>query len=166
MLFNALKLNRRHLYGIRNYSSQSNAQHLQKSLSSDTIRNMFLDYFTAKQNHRFIRSSPVVPHCDATVPFVNAGMNQVDFRLTFIHQFIDNENHGNVSLSIFSSKISFWTMCKHHAEQLLIHRNAFESVVNIMISMLSALTDTITPFSKCWAIGHSAIISKYFKRSN
>ncbi|KAJ8895228.1 hypothetical protein PR048_000553 [Dryococelus australis] len=29
-----------------------------------------------EHGHTFIRSSPVVPFCDATVPFVNAGMNQ------------------------------------------------------------------------------------------
>lgn len=103
MLFNAVKLNRRHLYGLRKYSSQSNARHVQKSLSSDSIRSIFLDYFTAKQNHRFIRSSPVVPHCDATVPFVNAGMNQVHFRLTFF----TNISHRKKSQNRFSFYFQF-----------------------------------------------------------
>lgn len=82
MLFNAIKLNCRHLHAFRKYSSKSNAQHVRKSLSSENIRNIFLDYFTTKQHHQFIRSSSVVPYCDPTVPFVNAGMNQVRFSIS------------------------------------------------------------------------------------
>ncbi|KAG4069870.1 hypothetical protein HA402_009577 [Bradysia odoriphaga] len=37
---------------------------------------MFLNYFVEEHSHKFIRSSPVIPFCDPTVPFVNAGMNQ------------------------------------------------------------------------------------------
>lgn len=46
--------------------------------SSKVIRQEFLDYFIKENNHKFIRSSPVVPFCDPTVAFVNAGMNQVN----------------------------------------------------------------------------------------
>lgn len=46
-------------------------------VSAAKIRKTFLDYFVEYHNHRFIRSSPVAPFCDPTVPFVNAGMNQV-----------------------------------------------------------------------------------------
>lgn len=61
----------------RRYSSKFNFKTDFDELSSTKIRNMFLDYFIEKHNHKFIRSSPVVPFCDPTVPFVNAGMNQV-----------------------------------------------------------------------------------------
>lgn len=41
------------------------------------IREQFLNYFIKDKNHSFVRSSPVVPFCDNTLAFVNAGMNQV-----------------------------------------------------------------------------------------
>lgn len=45
--------------------------------SSKLIRNEFLDHFTKDLNHTFVRSSPVMPLNDPTIPFINAGMNQV-----------------------------------------------------------------------------------------
>lgn len=47
------------------------------ALTSLQIRRQFLDYFIKHNDHTFVRSSPVVPFCDPTVNFVNAGMNQV-----------------------------------------------------------------------------------------
>lgn len=47
-------------------------------LTSKEIRDRFSKYFIEKHDHKFIRSSPVVPLCDPTVAFVNAGMNQVN----------------------------------------------------------------------------------------
>lgn len=61
----------------RNYSSKINAKMKSFDLPSTEIRKIFLDYFVKEHNHKFIRSSPVIPFCDPTVPFVNAGMNQV-----------------------------------------------------------------------------------------
>lgn len=61
----------------RNFTSRINIKSKSNELSSLEIRNMFLDFFIDKNNHKFIRSSPVIPFCDPTVPFVNAGMNQV-----------------------------------------------------------------------------------------
>jgi hypothetical protein len=46
-------------------------------LSAKAIRQSFIDYFVQDHGHTFLRSSPVVPICDPTVAFVNAGMNQV-----------------------------------------------------------------------------------------
>lgn len=45
--------------------------------TSENIRRSFIEYFEKNHDHKHIRSSPVIPYCDKTVPFVNAGMNQV-----------------------------------------------------------------------------------------
>ncbi|XP_076268548.1 alanine--tRNA ligase, mitochondrial isoform X1 [Rhynchophorus ferrugineus] len=52
------------------------SKYIHKDISSKNIRQQFLDYFIKEKNHAFVKSSPVVPFCDSTVPFVNAGMNQ------------------------------------------------------------------------------------------
>ncbi|XP_072929683.1 alanine--tRNA ligase, mitochondrial [Epargyreus clarus] len=44
--------------------------------SSNYIRKTFVDYFVESHGHKYVKSSSVVPLCDPTVPFVNAGMNQ------------------------------------------------------------------------------------------
>ncbi|CAG9859655.1 unnamed protein product [Phyllotreta striolata] len=44
--------------------------------SSKVVRKKFLDYFVQEHNHKHVKSSPVVPYCDPTINFVNAGMNQ------------------------------------------------------------------------------------------
>ncbi|CAG4957067.1 unnamed protein product [Colias eurytheme] len=44
--------------------------------SSGFIRSTFIDYFVNNHGHKHVKSSSVVPLCDPTVPFVNAGMNQ------------------------------------------------------------------------------------------
>ena len=45
--------------------------------SSKVIRREFLDYFIKELKHKYVPSSPVMPMNDPTIPFVNAGMNQV-----------------------------------------------------------------------------------------
>jgi len=45
------------------------------SMLSQTLRRSFLSYFKNKQ-HTVVPSSPVVPHDDPTLLFINAGMNQ------------------------------------------------------------------------------------------
>ena len=43
---------------------------------TDKIRSTFLDYFCAKNQHMFIKSSSVLPRKGAGTYFTNAGMNQ------------------------------------------------------------------------------------------
>lgn len=62
---------------FRKFSSKIRLNDVYRESSAANIRNTFLDYFIKGHEHRFIRSSPVTPYCDPTVPFVNAGMNQV-----------------------------------------------------------------------------------------
>ncbi|KAJ2944644.1 hypothetical protein O0L34_g4000 [Tuta absoluta] len=50
--------------------------------SSSSIRNTFIDYFVNEHGHKHVKSSSVVPLCDPSVPFVNAGMNQ--FKAVFL----------------------------------------------------------------------------------
>ncbi|XP_008196000.1 alanine--tRNA ligase, mitochondrial [Tribolium castaneum] len=57
-------------------STRKISKYVDKDRTGKAIRQKFLDYFINKNNHNFIKSSPVVPFCDPTVAFVNAGMNQ------------------------------------------------------------------------------------------
>lgn len=66
-------LDRKIIKSVRNIS-----RYLNRDVCSKAIREKFLDFFVNENNHKFIKSSPVIPLCDPSIAFVNAGMNQVN----------------------------------------------------------------------------------------
>ena len=57
-------------------------------MTSKEIRKSFVEFFEEK-NHKFTRSSSVVPSDDPTLLFTNAGMNQ--FKPIFLDQIVSED---------------------------------------------------------------------------
>lgn len=105
---------------------------------TQTIRRQFLQYFKNK-NHTVVPSSPVIPHDDPTILFINAGMNQ--FKDVFLgkthrdykraassqkcirvggkHNDLENVGHTNRHLTFFEmlGNFSFGDYFKEQAIQ-------------------------------------------------
>lgn len=64
-------------FKIKSLKCIDNSKRYKSFLSSNEIRNRFIDYFVKENGHKYIKSSPVVPYNDPTIAFVNAGMCQV-----------------------------------------------------------------------------------------
>lgn len=106
----------------RSYCTHKNA------LNSQYIRSRFLDYFVKERDHTFIKSTPVAPYFDLSIPFINAGMCQVLYFLyydSFFNIFITSLYFSLKEYSPVKKKL---TVIK-----LPIHKNVFELVANIMI---------------------------------
>ncbi|MFG0241614.1 MAG: alanine--tRNA ligase [Phycisphaerales bacterium JB054] len=66
------------------------------------IRQTFIDYFVGRHAHRFVPSSPVIPHDDPTLLFANAGMNQ--FKPAFLGQVAPDSPLAGVTRAVNTQK--------------------------------------------------------------
>lgn len=140
-----IKLNtmRLKLSSIRLYSSSTN--------SSKFVRQQFLDFFIKDNNHKFVKSSSVIPFCDPTLSFCNAGMNQVS---AFGIKPIGSD------MSLHSSRIFCWAIKIRVTVELQIPRSAFVLAASTMIWRSLDPTVIIIPSSRCLVTGRLGITSR------
>jgi alanyl-tRNA synthetase len=70
--------------------------------TADRVRRTFMEFYTARQAHSFVPSSPVVPHDDPTLLFTNAGMNQ--FKPIFLGNITPGSTLAGLKRAVNSQK--------------------------------------------------------------
>eukprot|EP00931_Biecheleriopsis_adriatica_P051810 TRINITY_DN30089_c0_g1_i1.p1 TRINITY_DN30089_c0_g1~~TRINITY_DN30089_c0_g1_i1.p1 ORF type:complete len:1092 (+),score=273.24 TRINITY_DN30089_c0_g1_i1:33-3278(+) len=87
---------------VRATATAAPAETATKVWTVDEVRQAYIDFFTEKKAHEFIKSSPVVPLNDPTLLFANAGMNQ--FKPIFLGQLEPNSPLQGVTRAANSQK--------------------------------------------------------------
>lgn len=105
-------------------------QRLPQTFSSKEIRTTFINYFEKQHDHKFIRSSPVLPLCDPGLAFVNAGMNQVS---KFVTPTITKPILYTFVLYFFSLNQFSWVLQNHLIAVQQIIKNVYELAANTTI---------------------------------
>jgi len=75
---------------------------MDKSLSGNAIRKMFLDFFIEKHAHKYVHSSSTIPLDDPTLLFANAGMNQ--FKPIFVGTVDPNSDMAKMKRAVNTQK--------------------------------------------------------------
>jgi alanyl-tRNA synthetase len=73
-----------------------------KKWNAAKVRTTFLEFFTEKHQHTYIKSSSVVPHNDPTLLFTNAGMNQ--YKPIFLGTVDPTSEFANLKRAVNSQK--------------------------------------------------------------
>ena len=75
---------------------------LRHELTSNSVRQSFIDYFINQHQHEFVKSSSVIPFNDDSLLFVNAGMNQ--FKRIFLNELQPNDQRNKLKRVVNSQK--------------------------------------------------------------
>lgn len=84
------------------YLKQEQYCKMDKNLTANEIRQIFIDFFTEKHQHNYAHSSSVIPLDDPTLLFINAGMNQ--FKPIFLGTVDPNSELAKIKRAVNSQK--------------------------------------------------------------